>query len=75
MRPHGGARPWPSSRMNFKEPDAAPREILNRMLWHDAKGWNMPYPEVQRSLFFPLAIDVDDEEREVKAERTTKKRD
>ena len=64
-----------SSRMNFKEPDAAPTEILNRMLWHDAKGWNVPYPEVRRSLFFPLAVDVDDAEREVKAERTTKKRD
>jgi YVTN family beta-propeller protein len=53
-----------SSRMNFRDPDAAPSERLNRILWHDARGWGVPYPEVKRSLFFPMAVDLTDEERE-----------
>ena len=53
-----------SSRMNFGDPDAAPTERLNRILWHDARGWATPYPEVQRSLFFPMSIDIADEDRE-----------
>jgi YVTN family beta-propeller protein len=53
-----------SARMNFRDPDAAPTERLNRILWHDARGWGTPYPEVQRSLFFPMAVDLEDDERE-----------
>ncbi len=53
-----------SARMNFREPDAAPSELLNRILWHDARGWGAPYPEVKHSLFFPMAVDLTDEERE-----------
>ena len=53
-----------SARMNFRDPDAAPSELLNRILWHDARGWGVPYPEVKRSLFFPMAVDLTDEERE-----------
>jgi YVTN family beta-propeller protein len=53
-----------SSRMKFDQPDAAPSERLNRILWHDARGWGTPYPGVKRSLFFPLAIDLADDERE-----------
>ncbi|HVX40234.1 MAG TPA: hypothetical protein VHB25_11725 [Gemmatimonadaceae bacterium] len=55
--------------MNFMEPDAAPTEQLNRILWHDAKGWNTPYPAVRHSLFFPLAADVADEDRDEKPAR------
>src|SRR5262249_48249167 len=55
-----------SSHMNFREPDAAPADKLNRILWHDAKGWTMPYPPKVRSAFAPFALDVDDEEREKK---------
>ncbi len=58
-----------SSRMNFREPDAAPTERLNRILWHDARGWDTPYPAVQRSLFFPMAVDLEDEEREERPDR------
>jgi hypothetical protein len=50
--------------MNFVEPDAAPSERLNRILWHTAKGWNEPYPAVRHSLFFPMAVDLSDDERE-----------
>ena len=63
-----------SGRMNFHDPDAAPTERLNRILWGAAKGWKTKYPEVKRSLFFPLAVDVVDDEREEKGERGEGKR-
>ncbi len=53
-----------SARMNFHDPDAAPSERLNRILWHDARGWDVPYPTVKRSLFFPMSVDLADEDRE-----------
>ncbi len=53
-----------SARMNFRDPDAAPTDKLNRILWSDAKGWKTPYPAVKQALFFPMAVDVDDDERE-----------
>lgn len=58
-----------SARMNFSAPDAAPTERLNRILWAEAKGYAVPYPAVKRSLFFPLAVDVDDDDREEREER------
>ena len=63
-----------SARMNFHEPDAAPTEKLNRILWGDAKGWTTPYPAVKQSLFFPLAVDVADDEREEKTVKSVKKK-
>jgi YVTN family beta-propeller protein len=53
-----------SGKMNFRVPDAAPTQQLNRILWHDARGWSVPYPKIQRSLFFPLAVDLSDSEKE-----------
>ena len=53
-----------SMRMRFDQPDAAPSDRLNRILWHDARGWGTPYPGVKRSLFFPMSVDVDDDDRE-----------
>jgi hypothetical protein len=35
-----------SSKMDFSHPDAAPEELLNQILWHHAKGWNVSYPSV-----------------------------
>jgi DNA-binding beta-propeller fold protein YncE len=32
-------------------PDAAPAEQLNRVIWHQVRGWNTPYPEAQRGAF------------------------
>jgi hypothetical protein len=55
-----------SARMRFDVPDAAPSERLNRILWHEARGWSTPYPEVKHSLFFPLAVDIEDDDREEK---------
>jgi YVTN family beta-propeller protein len=53
-----------SARMKFNAPDAAPSDRLNRILWHDARGWDTPFPGVRRSLFFPMAVDIADDERE-----------
>jgi len=50
--------------MRFDAPDAAPSDALNRILWHDARGWSTPYPRVRQSLFFPMSRDIDDDERE-----------
>jgi hypothetical protein len=55
-----------SAMMNFLEPDAAPSDRLNRILWSDAVGWGKPFPGVRRSLFFPMAIDITDDDREEK---------
>jgi DNA-binding beta-propeller fold protein YncE len=52
-----------SARMSFAGPDEAPSEQLNRILWHDVKGWSTPYPTVKRSLFFPLSVDITDDDR------------
>jgi YVTN family beta-propeller protein len=60
-----------SAKMNFRVPDAAPSDALNRILWHDARGWNEPYPAIRRSLFFPLAADLTDDEKE---ERDTRRK-
>lgn len=55
-----------SAAMVFDGPDEAPTDALNRILWHDARGWTTPYPAVRQSLFFPLSVQIADEDREVK---------
>ena len=52
-----------SARMDFTRPDAAPSESLNRIIWHSVKGWGAPYPSVRHALFFPMSLDVDDDDR------------
>ncbi|MDO8794495.1 MAG: alkaline phosphatase family protein [Vicinamibacterales bacterium] len=51
-------------RMRFDVPDAAPTETLNRIVWGMVKGWDRPYPPVQRAVFAPMSIDLDDDQRE-----------
>jgi YVTN family beta-propeller protein len=53
-----------SARMIFDRPDEAPSEALNRILWHDARGWSRPYPGVRQSVFFPMSVHIEDDERE-----------
>jgi hypothetical protein len=53
-----------SARMNWRVPDAAPTERLNRILWGAIKGWNTPYPGAKKSVFSPLSLDVEDEDRD-----------
>ena len=65
--PHAGERrraALASARMKFDAPDAAPTDLLNKILWHDARGWGTPFPGVKRSLFFPMAVDIADEDRD-----------
>lgn len=52
-----------SLRMNFREPDAAPTERLNRILWNSVRGFGIPYPPVRNAVFAPLSLDLDDSER------------
>lgn len=36
-----------SMRMDFSEPDEVPQDLLNRVIWHSVKGYNVPYPSVR----------------------------
>ena len=49
-----------SARMDFREYDHAPEEALNRILWADAKGPEVPYPTpIHRAVFTePVAGNV-----------------
>jgi YVTN family beta-propeller protein len=53
-----------SMKMRWDIPDAAPTEKLNRILWHQVRGWDTPYPGPRRAVFAPLSLDVDDDDRE-----------
>jgi hypothetical protein len=33
--------------MNWSEPDDIPEDVLNRVLWWDAKGYQTPYPRLR----------------------------
>ncbi len=46
-----------SARMRWDVPDAVPSEQLNRILWHNAKGWRTPFPGVRQSVFAPMSVD------------------
>ncbi|HLJ45303.1 MAG TPA: alkaline phosphatase family protein [Bryobacteraceae bacterium] len=53
-----------SSKMRFDIPDDAPTERLNRILWHEIRGWNTPYPGAHHAVFAPLSVDTDDDDRD-----------
>lgn len=63
---HGAARDAAvaSRKMRFDVPDAAPSERLNRILWGQIRGWKTPYPGTRNAVFSPLAIDIDDDDRD-----------
>ena len=47
-----GRRLWAareSARMNWNDPDDAPPETLNRILWWESKGYDTPYPALRAS--------------------------
>jgi len=58
-------------RMRFDVPDAAPTALLNRITWGMVRGWDVPYPGVRQAVFTPLAVDLDDDEREAAESPTT----
>jgi DNA-binding beta-propeller fold protein YncE len=64
-----------SSHMRFDGPDEAPSDALNRILWHDARGWRAAYPRVKQSLFFPMSHDIADDDREEARSDPAHKRD
>jgi hypothetical protein len=51
-----------SMKMKFDEPDAAPTELLNRILWRQVRG-SIPYPGAKRAVFAPMSLDIDDDDR------------
>jgi YVTN family beta-propeller protein len=53
-----------SMKMRFDVPDAAPTDLLNRIVWRNVRGRKTPYPGVKQSVFAPLSIETEDEERE-----------
>jgi len=53
-----------SMRMRFDVPDAVPTERLNRIVWHNARGWKTPYPGSRQGVFAPLSMDLDDDEKD-----------
>lgn len=63
-----------SSRMDFSEPDAAPSDRLNEILWRDARGWDSKMPAVRHSLFFPTSVDLTDDQRERRREERREER-
>jgi hypothetical protein len=58
-----------SLKMRFDVPDAAPTDRLNRIVWGMVKGWRTPYPQVRKAVFAPLALDVEDDDRQEKERR------
>jgi hypothetical protein len=63
-----------SARMDFREPDVAPSDALNTILWHDARGWGKRYPGVRSAVFFPFSNDLSDDERDEGCVRVPSKR-
>jgi YVTN family beta-propeller protein len=51
-----------SARMNFSVPDAVPTAELNRIVWHNVKGWSTPYPGVKQAAFSPFQLDDGDDD-------------
>ena len=45
-----------SAKLNFREVDKAPEDVLNRILWHAMKGTSEPYPE------WAITKDADDDD-------------
>lgn len=58
-----------SAEMRWEVPDAVPTETLNRIVWHEIKGWDVPYPEVADAVFSPYGSgDDDDDEYELEGD-------
>ena len=53
-----------SAAMRWDVPDAVPSALLNRITWHEVRGWDTPYPEPVSAVFSPFFIDEDEDEEE-----------
>ena len=63
-----------SLKMRFDVPDAVPTARLNRIVWGQIKGWEVPYPGVRSAVFSPLAVpeeegDEDEEDEKLPSPR------
>jgi YVTN family beta-propeller protein len=56
-----------SMKMDFDVPDDVPSQTLNRILWHEARGWKTPYPVARQGAFTPYATSLADDEKETEA--------
>jgi YVTN family beta-propeller protein len=54
-----------SMQMDFNVPDDVPSQKLNRILWHEARGWQTPYPELKQGAFVPFATNLAEDEKEI----------
>jgi len=52
-----------SARMDFSEPDRAPEQELNEILWRSVRGADAPLPPVVRRAFVRRAADGDPDDR------------
>jgi YVTN family beta-propeller protein len=53
-----------SLKMRWDVPDAVPTARLNRIVWGQIKGWQVPYPGVKTAVFAPLAVEDEEEEED-----------
>ena len=53
-----------SMKMDFNVPDDVPRQTLNRILVHDARGWKTPYPMVRQGAFAPTSASAGEGEKD-----------
>jgi hypothetical protein len=52
-----------SRRMNWREPDDVPSDVLNRILWRHAKGLATAYPGVREAAFLPVRVEAGEKDR------------
>jgi hypothetical protein len=50
--------------MNFLIPDAAPAQMVNRMIWASVRGWASPYPAARKGAFLPAGPGSGDDDDE-----------
>jgi hypothetical protein len=53
-----------SAKFRWEVPDAAPSARLNRILWHDVRGWNTPFPGTRSAVFAPMTIENEEEDED-----------
>jgi YVTN family beta-propeller protein len=53
-----------SMKMDFNVPDDVPSQTLNRILWHDARGWKASYPEARQGAFAPTSASAGEDEKD-----------
>lgn len=52
-----------SMAMRFDVPDAVPTARLNQVIWHQVKGPKVSQPAIHHSVWAPMSVDLDDDER------------